>query len=322
MLEWPVISWLWPKSTVRLYLPTGELALSRDLHTQPVLNGKRVLAARFETVVLPENLLLRRKLELPKLQPLELSAALTLETQALCPFSPGDLVWAHETGQSDNSAVLHIELVMTSRKLIEKYISTISERLKTKTPEVWVPRANGVGFIMLAGFGEARRKRQSTAWRWASALLAMLVLTLIAAIAATPSVKLYLRATQAKQAMTTLQKKSAPVLAQRESLLHATEQLAAVTALVDQPVTPLQILKLITETLPDDTSLLGLQIEGLKVNISGQTVNATSLMKQLDSTPGLRDVKAPTPATKPLGAPRESFTIEFTVVPTQLKPAL
>ena len=35
----------------------------------------------------------------------------------------------------------------------------------------------------------------------------------------------------------------------------------------------------------------------------------------------LREVKAPTPATKPLGAPRESFTIEFTLDPAQLKPA-
>jgi general secretion pathway protein L len=46
-------------------------------------------------------------------------------------------------------------------------------------------------------------------------------------------------------------------------------------------------------------------------------------MKQLDATPGFRDVRAPAPATKPLGALRESFTIEFNIDPEQLpKPSI
>jgi general secretion pathway protein L len=77
------------------------------------------------------------------------------------------------------------------------------------------------------------------------------------------------------------------------------------------------VLQLITEALGDDTSLLSVQVQGHKVSLTGQTANASTLMKKLDNLPGLRDVRAPAPATKPLGATRESFTIEFSMDPAQ-----
>ena len=320
MLEWPVLSWLWPKLPVRLWLPTGSQTLSRSLNTPTVEDEQHARSARFEAVLLPENLLLRRTLHLPRLQLQELMAALQLEMQTINPFEPSDVVWAHEITQQD-SASLRAHLVLASRKLIAKHTAAIHPQLEAQTPEVWVASMSGVGFVMLPGYGEARRQRQSTSWRWASALLAVLALALIAAIALTPSTQLYLRSVQAHQSMMALQQKAAPVIAQRESLVRATDQLTSLGQLIGQPPPPLQTLKLITDALPDDTSLLSLQVQGFKVNISGQTANASALMKQLGSTPGLRDVKAPTPATKPLGAPRESFTIEFTLDPVQLSPA-
>lgn len=320
MLEWPVFSWAWPQLVVRLHLPGGGPAVGRSLDAPPIVDEQSARTARFEALVLAEDLLLRRSLDLPKLQPTELTAALTLEIQALSPFAPGDLTWAHEVGSQGGSS-MRVHVVLCSRKLIELRIEALHPQPNSPPPEVWVPRFSGPGFLVLPGFGEARRQRQSTVWRWASALLALLALALIVAMAVTPSAKLYLRALQANQAMTSLGQKAGPVIAQRESLVRASDQLTNLALLTDKPVPPLKTLKLITDVLPDDTSLLSLQIQGLKVSITGQTANAAALMKQLGSTPGLRDVKAPTPATKPLGAPRESFTIEFTLDPAQLKPA-
>lgn len=320
MTAWPVFSWLWPQQAVRLYLPAGGQALSRGLKAPLIKDEKLAGSARFEAILLPENLLLRRTLELPRLQPAELAAALTFEIQALSPFAPGDVVWAHEIEpQEGNSLRAHV--VLASRKLIAQHMEAVHPQLKLQTPEVWVPRANGPGFAMLPGFGETRRQRQGALWRGVSALLALLALALMVAIAVTPSIQLYLRYMQANLSMAELQKKAGPVMAQRESLARTAEQLANLAALTGKQTPPLKTLKLITEALPDDTSLLSLQIQGLKVSLTGQTGNAAALMKQLGSTPGLRDVKAPTPATKPLGAPRESFTIEFTLDPAQLKPA-
>ncbi len=320
MLEWRVFSWAWPEQTVRVRLPAGGHALSRSLSAPLLHDEQGIRSAQFEALLLPEELLLRRTLELPKLQPTELQAAITLEVQALSPFAAGDLVWAWETAaQTDN--ITRAQVVLSSHKLIEKYQESAHPDLRLQDSEVLVARLEEPGFILLPGFGEARRQRQATTWRWVSAVLAVLVLALITAMAATPSIKLYLRALQANHAMEVMGQKAGPAMAQRESLVRLSEQLTNLTLLAANSVPPLQTLKLITQALPDDTSLLSLQLQGNKVSISGQTGNAAALMKQLGGTPGLHDVKAPTPATKPLGAPRESFTIEFTLDPAQLKAA-
>lgn len=320
MLEWRVFSWAWPESVVRLCLPSGGHALSRGLHMPPMQDEQGVRSARLQALVLPESLLLRRTLQLPKLQAAELQAALALEVQTLSPFATDDLAWAYEITPQDGD-FMRVHIVLCSRKLIGQHQQTAHPGLKLQTSEVWAPRLSEPGFVVLPGFGETRRQRQNASGRWASALLALLAVAFLLAMAVTPSVKLYLRALQANQAMTSLGQKAVPAIAQRESLVRVSEQLTSLALLTGQPVPPLQTLKLITEALPDDTSLLSLQIQGLKVSITGQTGNAAALMKQLGGTPGLRDVKAPTPATKPLGAPRESFTIEFTLDRAQLKPA-
>ncbi len=329
MVDWPAVSWLWPKSDIRLWLPDGRSALSRGLNTTLLYSKTRAEAARFEAVLLPENLLLRRKTALPQLQAAEVHAALALETQSLSPFAPEELVWASHVGQQGSSGI-QAQVMITSRKLIAKHIAVTHPQITSQNAEVWITINPGLGaesgFVALHGYGDARRQQQNRAWRWVSGLLVALALVLIAAIAVTPTIRLYLKSAQASQALAVVAKKASPAIEQRESLLRVTEQVIGLNKLVDRPVPPLQTLTLITQALPDDTSLLSLQIQGLKVTMTGQTANAASLMKQLGSTAGLRDVKAPVPATKPMGAPREQFTIEFLLdpaqIPAQMKAAL
>jgi general secretion pathway protein L len=313
MLNWPALAWLWPKSAVRLMLPSGMAVLSHGPGTAQTDNPKRTQSARFEAVQLPERLLLRNTLQVPPLQPHELHAALSLQVSSLSPFVSNDLVWAYELEPSsaDAGGMLAAHLVIASRKLIAQYMAQDHAPVDPEKAEVWVPRTAGQGDLVLPGFGEAARARHSIIWRWVSAFLVAVALALVGAIALTPSAQLYLRAEQARAAMAALQQKAAPIVKQRESLTHTTGQLNNLAEIVGKPLPPLQVLKTITDALPDDTSLLTLQVTGPKVNISGQTVNAAALMKQLGATPGLRDVTAPTPATKPLGSPREQFTIEF-----------
>lgn len=320
MLEWRVFSWAWPQQIVRVRLPTGGYVFSCSL-SAPLRHDKQgTRSARFEALLLPEELLLRRTLHLPKLQPAELQAALTLEVQALSPFAMDDLAWAWKT-DGQNADFTCAQVILSSRKLVRKYQESAHPELDLQASEIWVPRLEEPGFMLLPGFGEAHRQRQANISRWASAFLVLLALALITAMAATPSIKLYLRALQANQAFNVMSQKAGPAMAQRESLVRLGAQLTSLTLLTAQSVPPLQTLKLITQALPDDTSLLSLQLQGHKVSITGQTSNAAALMKQLGSTPGLHDVRAPTPATKPLGAPRESFTIEFTFDSAQIEGA-
>ena len=321
MLGWPVISWLWPESDVRLWLTGGSVGVSRGMSSGLISNEARARAARFEALVLPETLLLRKLVTLPQLQATELAAALALEVQSISPFAIDDTVWSHQSVSSDSNAT-KVHVVIASRRLIAQHAESNFPRLEMKAAEVWVQQVEKTGFVALQGYGDTRRQSQNRMWRWVSALLVLLVLALAAGIALTPTVRLYLVSVQASRALEIVTKKANPAVEQREALLRLSQQISSLDKLIDKPVPPLQTLSLITQALPDDTSLLSLQVQGLKVTMTGQTANAALLMKQLGSTAGLQDVKAPTPATKPLGATREQFTIDFVLDPTQLKVGL
>jgi general secretion pathway protein L len=263
---------------------------------------------------------LRATLDLPKLPAFELDAALSLQVQSLSPFSKTDLVWSHEVKSMQTpSTMTRVDLVMTSRNLVLQHLAATQTVLNLQTSEVLASGSSGGDYLRFTGFGEAYRSRQRGIWIWINLSLVIVALALIGALAVTPSVQLFFRFMQGYRAMAELQAPAAPVLAQRESFVRTSEQLSNLSDIVGKSVPPLKTLTLITQALPDDTSLLNLQIKDSKVSISGQTGNAAALMKLLDSTPGLRDVRAPSPATKPLGATRESFAVEFTLDPAQLK---
>ncbi len=320
MLAWPVLAWLQPRLPVRLWLSGGHPVASRGPGTTHRHDKKALKSARFNAVLLPEQLLLRTQLSLPALQPQDWQAALNLQVSGLSPFSQDDLVWTHQLlpQRGTSGRGLQVQVVLTSRKLITGYMSQTHPDIPPDSAEIWLAGAHSFTEALLPGFGETARLRTTGRWLWINTLLALLVVILVSVMAVTPTAQLYLRARQAYAAMAALQQKATPVLQQREAWLKATDQLVNLTQLTGKPLPPLHTLKLITDALPDDTALTSLQVQGLKVSMTGQTINSAALMKQLGVTVGLRDVVAPTPAVKPLGAPRESFTIEFTLDPAQL----
>lgn len=321
MLQWRALAWLRPQLPVRLWLSDGTQGFCANISESCTTDGTSARGATFDAILLPENLVLRRVLEMPRLQDQDLQSAILLELQLLNPFDADDMVWAHCIHPSIGSGLAQVHIVLSSRKLIAKYIAASFPNFDTATPEVWATAEPKRGYLMLPGFGEGLRQRRGVTVQIMCAALFLLFFIGLALIAVSPSIQLYLRAVQANQAMSQLQQKVGPVLSQRDSLLRSTEQLEGLGKLIGQPVQTLQVLDLVTRSLPDDTSLLSFKISGLKVTLTGQTSNASALMKQLGATQGLKDVRAPTPAVKPLGASRESFSIEFMLVPDQLGPA-
>lgn len=312
MLDWPVLAWLRPRLTVRLVLPSGVQAICADpcVAAKASPSPQALAQARFEAVVLPEHLLLRRDVVLPALSLADQVNALALEVQSLSPFMPEDLVWAYRpAGASEQGLLAHV--VLSSRKRIAEFQADQATVLKSSNPEVWAEAGESTGFVVLGGFGERQRQRASRFEFGLGVAGLSLVLVLLGALAVTPSVQMFMRFLQAEKAMADLQSKAKPALQQREAMVRANDQLAALHKLVGDPLPPLQTLQRVTAALPDDTALRGLQITANKVNINGQTANAAALMKQLEATAGLHDVVAPVAATKPLGATRETFTIEF-----------
>jgi general secretion pathway protein L len=290
---------------------------SRWAGDAPVAGDART--APFTAVELPEALRLDCRLRLPALPAADLHDAIALEVRTASPFDPSDLAWGYRVlAAPDGGAAVHA--VLASRRAVEQHLAGCADRLAGRTaPEVWARDDDGRP-VVLQGYGEAARERRAVRGRRLAAALLVLALALAAAAAVTPTVQLELRAMQASAAYREVEGRMAPLLAQREALVRAQGNLDALRELMAEHVEPLAVVDLLTQLIPDDTFLQRLQVQGHKVTISGSTPNTAALMNTLSTHPDVRDVRAPSAATRASGG-RENFTIEMTLSAPAARPS-
>lgn len=315
--QWPLLAWLTPVLPVRLLQANGEESVWQGGTRPLAAPGAKELATPFVALELPDSLVLRRGMTVPAMSDAQTLEAVALDVQTANPFGADDLVWGFSR-RPLSQGLVRVETALLSRRQLDNHLKSQRARWKEGAlPELWVLAGDNPP-IVLAGFGEAARARRIAARRRTGYGLLLLALLVLGAIALTPTLQLRARAIEAVNAYTDLHHRTAPLARQREALVTTTDRLAVVSELVSGGVDPLTVMDLLTQALPDDTSLLNLQLQGLKVTMAGQTTNAAALMQHLSAQPGVRDVRAPSAATKPLGVTKESFSIEFMLDPKTL----
>lgn len=318
MQRWPVLAFFSPVFPVRLLgADGGETVWSvDDARIDGSAKTSALPAPVFTAVELPENSFLLRRLLLPPLSEGELAEAVSLDVAGANPFPPEDVVWGFQSREIAPGKI-EIHAALASRRQVMNYLQTVSGQLPQSPPEVWAVAGAFIP-IVFAGFGETRRVTQAAARRRFALALLLLALALVTFIAVTPVAQQRLRALEAVNAFDSLTKKADPVLKQRAQLVRMAETAGSLKEILALRSDPLFVLDLLTQALPDDTSLMSLQVQGAKVTINGSTGDAAALMQRLSVRPEFRDVKAPTAATRPLGASKDSFSIELTLVPLAL----
>lgn len=322
MHEWPVFTWLTPTVPILVVRPHGDRCVSASAQAPQStwVPDTKTKTSRFVALQLPDELVLIRQLTMPEMSSAEIADAVALEAQTLNPFAPADIVWGYSQSPDTGDSV-RVELALASRKQIASHLQTREADLAgLAPPEVWVLSPSGQPIVM-PGYGETSRMQHMRKWRRFGLLLVVLALMLVAAIAITPTVQLRFRAIEAVNAYTAVHQRTLPLAAKREELVKTSERLAVLNEIVSNRMDSLKVLDLLTQSLPDDTSLLGLQVQGLKVTMNGQTTNAAALMQHLSAQPGIQEVRAPSAATRPLGVSKDSFSLEFTLDPKALSAA-
>lgn len=336
MCGWAVIAWLKPEPAVRWRKADGQQVVYRGVGKKTRTTPEALKAARFEAIELPEDLLLRRVVQLPSLPAAALAGALALEVQNLSPFPIDDLLWVSTeapppvdgaSAAAPRVAGRCIAIAIASRAQAQAHIAAVqavdataavsSSAPAVALPELWVDMGGGKP-VIVPGFGEVRRAGFQRRWSRINMLLCIVASLLAFGLLVTPTLQLRLRAIDAVNQYSALQKQVAPLVQQREAYVKAQGLLQALPDAAVQSGAALQIMEIITRALPDDTSLQSFAISAPdgggklpKVVLVGQTGNAAALMQQLGNQPGFRDVKAPSAAVKPLGAVKESFNIEL-----------
>jgi general secretion pathway protein L len=310
---WPLFRWLMPSLTTRLQLPNGD-----KIDVVEKLDGPPGVAAqagkvRFSGFLLPEELVLWHRTQLPMLQPEAAKSAVELQVRSLSPFSSGDVVWASRS----TSAVGQMSetwIGITSRKLVLKHVEPLGVgEASLKDFEFWIQMPNGKGFVALDGFGEALRRRHALKWRVVNIGLLVLLFAMGLAAAVTPTAQLRSRALQADREYLSLRTRTNPIVHLRDTFLQQDLQVKALQGQLESKIDIMHMLPKITKFLPDDTYLYTLKVQDSKFLLNGETPNTAALMQLLGGQAGIKDVKAPVAAVKPRGAERETFTIEFTL---------
>ena len=320
LLASPLWNWLRPHTSCSLRVQAGQPPLRALGPHTPARPHAQAAKLRHTAVLMPEDLLLRQSIQLPHLPAAQLHDALSLHAHNLSPFAATDLVWTHRAIDQGGSPTHQI--VLTSRPLLEQHVQNHYPELPAGSWEAWCladPASPGTSpYLVLPGFAEVSRQKSNRLRAWLTGALLVLALLMVAAAALSPSIQLYQRALQARQAMENLRTQAGPALAQRETYLRLTERHRQLMAQVGQPVSSLRVLDMLTRGLPDDTALQTFQLQGHVVQITGYTPNTASLMKALGKVSGVKGVRAPAPATKPPGITREVFNLELQIDPPTL----
>jgi general secretion pathway protein L len=302
----------------RLASPDPVLLLRTDGSKSVWAGGTRLEGAaaakkpKFVAVEIPDELLLRRSLILPRMSSDDTAEALLLDVRSNSPFAPEDLAWGSVVRDTEGGQK-RAEIVIASRRHISEFLQARRPDLPSgEQPEVWgvagLPEP-----VVITGYGEQRRLQHARSQqRWDVALL-MLACALAAFAAMTPTAQLRLRALEAMDAFQDVVKRSAPLVRQRDEIALLNDRLRSLDAAVADRVDPAQVLEYLTEILPDDTHLYALDIRSTKITASGHTVDASVLLQKLSSDPRLRDVRSPSAVTRQPGATKEAFTVEFTM---------
>lgn len=322
---WQEIRQLWLRTTQKALsswlTPAAPVVLLHADGTQSFWLGDKIQSSdskaaknSFIAVELPSEQVLLRTFSVPLIRDADIADAIALEARTSSPFAEPDLVWGHRI-RSQNAGPSSVELAIASRKRIEAYLATQAVRLQGgATPEVWV-LAPLVPPIVLRGFGEGLRGAFAKKMRRLGYALLLLALVLAVGIAVTPTAQLRLRAVEAVFAYDGAVQRTASAARQREALMQSVDKLGGLSQMLMGRIEPLRVLDKLTAVLPDDTALQSFKLQGTKVTIAGDTANTSTLLQVLGAQPGLRDVRAPSAATRLLVAPKESFVIEFMLDP-------
>ncbi len=268
---------------------------------------------KFVAVEIPDDLLLRRSLALPKMPQADIDEALRLEVRSNSPFADDDVAWGCVTRQ-DERGFRRAEIVIASRRHIAEFMQSRWPDLcvGAQRPEAWAV-AGLPAPVVLSGYGEQQRLRhQALQQRWDVALLLLAcVLALLAAI--TPTAQLRLRALEAADAFDAAVKRASPLVRKRDELTVLNDRLRYLDGAVADRVDPAGVMEYLTRILPDDTYLYSLDIQKAKITASGHTVDAAAILQKLSADPRLKDVRSPNAVTRLPGATKEAFTVEFTL---------
>jgi general secretion pathway protein L len=263
--------------------------------------------------MLPAAAVLTRRTSLPSQVRDNLAQVLRYELDRLSPFTPDQVVYDHRIvsgGKGD--ARIDVVLALTRRDLVDGWLKRLREAGSPVDQVTWEgawPRAN-----LLT---PAERPRRGQPLLDPTKLLLALLLILGAAALVTPL-------WQKARTLDTLESEVRKARAQAVQVDQARQELErarhgsteVLRQKMEQP-RMLEMLRELTERIPDDTWVQSLEYQSGEVQVRGESGQATRLIGLLEGAPGISGVSFRSPVTQVAQTGKERFNLAFTYKPVE-----
>jgi general secretion pathway protein L len=255
-------------------------------------------------LVLPLPLLICEA-SLPAAAQASLDRVVRYEMDRLTPFESDDVYCAHRTLGLDRAGALRVELAIMPRTLVQPLLDRLGHygvvpaSLEAAAPD------GGIRRISIAPPDPVRLARTQMFSRLAAAACCGLA----SAIVAVPLLRQSLALADAEDSIAALRPRVEQAEALRKRITQGSAGAGRIAAARRQAGLPLQVLRVLTDTLPDDTWLTSLALHQRTIVMEGHSAAATRLIAALAAEPRLRDPAFAAPVLRGENG-SEVFTIQ------------
>ncbi|MBK1717424.1 PilN domain-containing protein [Thiocystis violacea] len=287
--------------------PLGEMDLTQTASLPEALAQRDQDRAHKTELRLPRGAVLTRSVSFPARVRSNLPQVIRYELDRLSPFQAKDVVFDFMThGGAKSADRLSLDLALCRRDLVEGWIKRLAELGSPIDRISWEGAWSGANLLPL----EQRPHRRRVRFNLGTASIAASVL-LALAIGLTP---LWQKNHLAQKLEAELSRVRAQAVAVDE-LRQELERVRQGSTLVlqrklDQPPI-LEMLRDLTDRLPEDTWVQNLEFNEGQVDIRGESGQATALIGTLEQAPGIDGVSFGSPVTQIARTGKERFNIAF-----------
>jgi len=267
-------------------------------------------------VLLPDDVVLTRRIELPVMAEAELAAIAMLEAEANSPFSKEDTSFGWRVLSRDASQLILI-LAIASRRAIDSHLGAMLADSRYDFGEVEVWASHEGKLIQFSGFGEALRKSEYVATLSRSAAKIALLALAVAALVWWPAGALSIKERQLKDMLKETELRAGTATAARTSLIDMEDRLTAASEFYADRLLYDRWLDEVATLTPDSAYLTSMSFDKDRLTISGQAANAAALQTTLASADLLDEVTAPSAFTRDRRTGKERFTLTMQLVTVQ-----
>lgn len=279
------------------------------------------LLARFTTgarvhpaLLLPADQVLVRTLVLPRSLETELETTIALEVQASSPFLAEDSCHGWTIYKREGE-LLHVALVIAAISDVQAHLTrqgySAADQPADTLPEIWCLVPDGVGPVVLQGFGEHRRQADyRRRLYWLAATITYIV-AISLAVLAVPGLVRHMQADNMATHLAGAQTLAAEAMTLRDGLAADNQRVAELQKLIDSQVDHHALLDHLAAQAGDDVYMQQLDIDAERVRLRGWSSNAAAFMQQLTQDPSYAEVKAPSGIRRDARAGLEQFTLEL-----------